>query len=599
MNILIIGTHFTDHLAGGEGKRSYELSEKMSEDLENDITIITYKFSDKKNNINSRIKSVQINFLFSRYKFPLITVKQFWEILKLIKNAQAIHLMGYWNLIYFFVYPMIKFYNKKYVICPAGSISYQDRSKFLKYLYSFFLGKRILQKAFKCIAIVETEIANFRNYGVKEKNIIVIPNGISIKNTIKKNVELKDYSFTKSGQDFILFVGRLNFIKGPDILLKAFKQISDEFKNLKLVFAGNDQGMLDQLSEFCKVNNINDRVFFLGFQNVEEKSYLYAKAKLVVIPSRSEAMSIVFLEAAAHGTPVLLTNKCGLNFVEKYGIAKLSNPEFKEMSSKISDVLNNKQWQKDSSKKLLNFVKKNYEWSKIIEKYQKVFLDMSNDNLQSNKSIYSFLRQLYYNFKTLSLVKINTNPIGTHAPVLIGLGRLFKVQSVLELGTGLISTPLFLDKKNFNHLTRLVSYENNLGWYQYVKKKNKQQKKWDLKFVKGSISENIIEESVNDYDVVFVDDSNRSIDRRNTIKKALEIKTKFLIIHDFENPYYYFNLFRSRKVKRIKSLVPNTGIIYSQNVEEKDLLHLIKVIEDNSKIIDVNDIKSWREAFLN
>ena len=599
MNILIISAHYTDLSSGGEGKRAHELCEQMSKDIENEVTILTYKIFNEKNHIKSRIKDVQINFFSNRFKFPLITFKQIFKIFRIIKNAQVIHLMGYWNLIFFIIYPMIRFFNKRYVICPAGSINYQDRSKFLKSLYTFFLGKRILQNAFKCIAIVETEIANFINFGVKEKNILVIPNGISIKNTIKKNVDHKDYPFINRGQDFILFLGRLNFIKGPDILLKAFKQISDEFKNLNLVFAGNDEGMLNQLSEFCKVNDINDRVFFLGYQDVKEKSYLYQKAKLVVIPSRSEAMSIVFLEAGAHGTPILLTNKCGLNFVENYGIAKLSNPQFKEMSHKISDVLNNKQWQKDSSNKLLNFVKENYEWSKIRKKYEKVFFDISNNNLHNNKSLYSFLRQIYYNFKTFSFVSINANPIATHAPVLIGLGRVFKVQRVLELGTGLISTPLFLDTKNFNHLTRLVSYENNFKWYQYVSKKNKQQKKWDFKFVKGSISDNLNEESVNDYDVVFVDDSNKSIDRRNTIKKALEIKTKFLIIHDFENPYYYFNLFRSRKVKRIKNLVPNTGIIYSKNVKEKDLLHVIKVIEDNSKIIGVHDIKSWREVFIN
>ena len=56
--------------------------------------------------------------------------------------------------------------------------------------------------------------------------------------------------------------------------------------------------MLNKINE-CK---LQDKVLFLGYRSGKEKSALYSNASVVVIPSRSEAMSIVFLEAAIHKT---------------------------------------------------------------------------------------------------------------------------------------------------------------------------------------------------------------------------------------------------------------------------------------------------------
>ncbi len=114
----------------------------------------------------------------------------------------------------------------------------------------------------------------------------------------------------------ILFVGRLNRIKGPDLLLEAFIRVVRE-KGLPhhLAFAGPDSGMLNELQAATAREDMKGRVHFLGYVGDEDKSHAYHAADLLVIPSRQEAMSIVVLESGIAGTPVLLTDQCGFDDV--------------------------------------------------------------------------------------------------------------------------------------------------------------------------------------------------------------------------------------------------------------------------------------------
>ena len=129
-----------------------------------------------------------------------------------------------------------------------------------------------------------------------------------------------DYFRNKIGignSPFILFVGRLNRIKGPDLLLKAFYNIKNNLQDFHLGFVGPDDGMLSELKQMVDEYQLNDRIHFIGYLGGADKSNAYHAADLLVIPSRQEAMSIVVLEAGISGTPVLLTDQCGFNVIEK------------------------------------------------------------------------------------------------------------------------------------------------------------------------------------------------------------------------------------------------------------------------------------------
>jgi len=267
------------------------------------------------NEVRKRLKDVDLILLKCINKRFYVTGFNLDIIHKAVKNSDIIHLMGHWTLINVLVFYYIKKLKKPYSVCPAGALPVYGRSRLLKKIYNWIIGKKIINTADKCIAITQKERSDFYSYGVSDKRIISIPNGINIEDYKYKDDDLfrKKYKLNKK---IILFLGRLNHIKGPDILLKAFIGLKEKVKGYQLLMIGPDEGMLYEMKKNIeKSDNLND-IIFAGYVGGIEKSMAYHAADLVVIPSRQEAMSIVVLEAGITGTPVVITDQCGFDEIE-------------------------------------------------------------------------------------------------------------------------------------------------------------------------------------------------------------------------------------------------------------------------------------------
>ncbi|OLB60302.1 MAG: glycosyltransferase, partial [Nitrospirae bacterium 13_2_20CM_2_61_4] len=256
------------------------------------------------------IEVIALPCLWKRFYVPMIW---FRSIRDAVARADVIHLMGHWTLINACVYLFARYFQKLYVVCPAGSLLIYGRSKLLKWLYNFIIGRRIIRDASGHIAISTNEITHFESYGIAPERVTVIPNGIDEDGFAVTDDPVFRSKYGLNESPFILFVGRLNTIKGPDLLLEAFGQLGQELKNCHLVFAGHDEGMLHDLRLMAARFSIQDRVHFVGYLGGDDKARAYRAAELVVVPSRQEAMSIVVLEAGISGKPVLLTDQCGFD----------------------------------------------------------------------------------------------------------------------------------------------------------------------------------------------------------------------------------------------------------------------------------------------
>ena len=119
-----------------------------------------------------------------------------------------------------------------------------------------------------------------------------------------------------SGLPFALFVGRLVYYKGVDVLLDALARCPD----LRLAIVG--VGPLERgLRERASSNGVGERVAFLGDVGDDELQALYAACRFLVLPSvePSEAFGMVQLEAMAAGRPVISTNlRSGVPYVNQH-----------------------------------------------------------------------------------------------------------------------------------------------------------------------------------------------------------------------------------------------------------------------------------------
>ena len=114
----------------------------------------------------------------------------------------------------------------------------------------------------------------------------------------------------KNKENYILAVCRLSKFKNIDLLIKAFKIISANFSDCKLVIAGDGEER-EQLKKLANHLGLESRISFLGNKNQEELADFYQKARVTVMSSRDETFGLVPVESMMCGTPVIAHNSGG------------------------------------------------------------------------------------------------------------------------------------------------------------------------------------------------------------------------------------------------------------------------------------------------
>lgn len=178
----------------------------------------------------------------------------------------------------------------------------------------------------------------------------------------------------------VITTARLSQEKGVDVLLKAWAEVVQEEKSLRLLIVGN--GSLEfGLRTLCRSLGIAGSVDFVGA--VQDVSHYLIGSDLFVLPSRSEGMSNALLEAMSYGIPCIATNVGGnaetLEGEEReipkgqYVIGKnglLINPDdVKGLTQAILFFIRNQTEREEMGKRGRIHVKENYSIDLIVDKY--------------------------------------------------------------------------------------------------------------------------------------------------------------------------------------------------------------------------------------
>jgi glycosyltransferase involved in cell wall biosynthesis len=202
-----------------------------------------------------------------------------------------------------------------YVLEPIGMFVPIVRNLRLKRIYHALFGRRLFEGAGAIVATSEQEVEELAGGGVARKKIVLRRNGVErpaswpAPGTFRQRLGI-----TKEAR-IILFLGRLSEKKSPGLLLEAFASLSKAAKdnNLHLVFAGPDEGgMKSRLTEMATQLGVNSRVQFTGAIFGEAKWAAYRDASIFVLPSQNENFGNTAAESVAAGTPVVVTEQCGI-----------------------------------------------------------------------------------------------------------------------------------------------------------------------------------------------------------------------------------------------------------------------------------------------
>lgn len=297
------------------------------------------------------------------------------RIHQLVRDTDVVHLMGFRSFLNVVVYLVAKRIGKKVAVCPAGSIpSYGSRlNRLSKSIFDSLIGYSMAAGVDACIAVTEKERGQLLSYGFNPSKTEVIPNGVHEKDFTMSDNNVFRSKFGLGDSPFILFMGRLSHIKGPDLLLQAFAEIHRRFPEVHLVFAGSDAGMQSELISMSSHFGLEHRVHLLGHIGQPDKSFAYHAASLLVIPSRQEAMSIVALEAGMCGLPVLLTDECGLNDIAQIGGGLVASASVKGIAEGLGTLLADLPRLQQMGESLRAFVRSNYAWDSVVDRYIRMY----------------------------------------------------------------------------------------------------------------------------------------------------------------------------------------------------------------------------------
>lgn len=377
INVLNVNMSLDPVTGGGTAERTVQLSRALIKAGHTcTILILDIGFSQEQAARLNNINIVRLPCINRRFYVPRFSYRQ---VSKIVSEADVVHIMGHWTFISALVYIIVRQQKKPYVVCPAGALPLFGRSKIIKRLYNLIIGKRIICNADRQIAITSDEIRHFTPYGVDADQITIIPNGINLDDFKDARTELFRRRYGLGDHPFILFVGRLNYVKGPDLLLRVFCAIKNKFPKYHLVFIGPDGGMLPELLNVAAQHNAHDQVHFLGYVGGEGKSQAYHAAELLVIPSRQEAMSIVVLEAGAAGTPVLLTEQCGFNEVAQVGGGKVVPATADGIQEGLLEILSNPERLQSMGHNLKHYVCEHFTWENAVNEYIAMYHQILND----------------------------------------------------------------------------------------------------------------------------------------------------------------------------------------------------------------------------
>ena len=153
-------------------------------------------------------------------------------------------------------------------------------------------------------------------YNVISKNIHIIPPGVDLELFQPTNKELarREINIDKDLK-VILFVGRLERLKGLDTLLEALSMIDQEEINLLVVGGMYNISEVSRLKKLCNEYNLSEKVHFIGSISRSDLKYYYNSSDICVLPSYYESFGLSALEAAACGVPVVASKKGGLSSI--------------------------------------------------------------------------------------------------------------------------------------------------------------------------------------------------------------------------------------------------------------------------------------------
>jgi len=311
----------------------------------------------------------------SRVSRVISRIARFFFLLKKDKSIRIVHINTAYNakgiLRDTLFIGMSYLLRKKIILQIHSEIRVNDNTRFTNWLAgrAFRLCDRIL--------VYSGEDRKRVGIGIPGERIEIFPNAVDVASFQTKNRALKrDLSIPEEGK-VVLFLSRMIKEKGGYDLIESIPAVNEHDGNVYFVFAG-DGPEKNRMEEVCRQKNIEKQVRFTGHLQNDDLLKAFSCADIFVLPTYSEAMPMVILEALAAGLPIISTRLGAIQQIIKEGIngflIEAGSPI--QLAEKILLLLSREDLVKRMKEENIELAKKEFDREVIMDRLENLYTSL-------------------------------------------------------------------------------------------------------------------------------------------------------------------------------------------------------------------------------
>ena len=302
----------------------------------------------------------------SAWAFNPALRKQFSEV---VRSSEGVHIHGLWESSTLIAASASRKAGVPYILSAHGMLEpwALANKQAKKALYAAMFEHRNVAGAACLHALTHAEALDYRRFGYTGP-IGVVPNGVEARSSANPAEFLARYPKMK-GKRLLLFLGRIHYKKGIDLLVKAWAEVAALYPDVLLVIAGPDsEQTLARVEQSVASLSLENRVVFTGMLDVDLKWSALAAASYFILPSYSEGLSVAALEAMSIGLPLILSEQCNLAQVAKSGAGWQVPTSVHALARTLQTALDKNSAQRHVySVEAANLARREFSWDSVTE----------------------------------------------------------------------------------------------------------------------------------------------------------------------------------------------------------------------------------------
>jgi glycosyltransferase involved in cell wall biosynthesis len=296
---------------------------------------------------------------------------------RMIPTVEVVHIHSLYLFHDFAAGDISRHFAKPYLVRPHGTLDpyIYRRHRWKKAIMERLFQDRVIADAARIHFTTEEEM-NLAAPFIHGVPGVVVPNGLDTEEY--RHLPAKG-GFRRAHPEIgdrriVLFLGRLNFKKGLDVLVPAFARALADVPELHLVIAGPDGGMGTALDRLIAAHSLEGRITRPGMVEGAAKLALLSDAELFVLPSYSENFGIAVIEAMAAGLPVLISSKVNIwREVTEDGAGLAEPPEIDAFARSMAELMAHPERRAIMGGAGRASVSARYEWSAVAARLEAVY----------------------------------------------------------------------------------------------------------------------------------------------------------------------------------------------------------------------------------